>query len=470
MSSPAPGTRPTRLFIVDDDPSIVSQLELAFSGEYEVRTSDNPVDAWTRIQAEHPDLVTLDLSLEADNPETGFSLLEKCHIFDPTMKVVMITGNDTEENAMRAVHEGAFDFFGKPVDLEALSVLLRRGATLRHLEQQNARNRSEPGEERLGDLLGRSEEMQSVFRLIRKVAPTDFTVSILGESGTGKEMVAREIHRLSKRADQPFVSISCGAIPEALLESELFGHEKGAFTSAHTSRPGRLETADRGTVFLDEIGEMPMLLQVKLLRFLQEREVERVGGRKVIPLDVRIIAATNRNLSEEVKAGRFREDLFYRLSVVNILLPPLRKRSEDIDYLAEHFLAQYAAELNRSGLAFSRTAKLALRSHPWPGHVRELEHRVQRAALMAAGRLVQPEDLELSGPDREGTISLREARDRAVERTVVDALRRTRGNISRAAQELEVSRPTLHDLLRKMNIDARSFKDTSDSPAEVGRS
>jgi two-component system NtrC family response regulator len=449
----------SRLLVVDDDPSILSQLSLAFEDEYRVFCADNPRRAWSLIQEERPDLVTLDLALERDDPETGFSFLDKCLAFDPLLKVVLLSGNDTRENATRGVEQGAYDFFGKPVDLEELRVLLRRANSKRALEIHSRNDAVPVGEDRLGHLLGRSPEMSSVFRLVRRVAPADVTVLILGESGTGKEVVAREVHRLSRRGQKPFVSISCAAIPEALLESELFGHEKGAFTSAHTSRPGRLETADGGTVFLDEIGDMPLLLQVKLLRFLQQREIERVGGRKVIPLDVRVIAATNRRLEEDAKAGRFREDLYYRLSVIEIQLPPLRKRSEDILFLADHFLARFSRELHRGPLSFSRTAKEAMRAYPWPGHVRELEHRVQRAVLLANGRVIHAEDLELGGPVEKAHLSLREARHAAEHERVMEALRRSYGNISKAAKELEISRPTLHDLMRKLDIDARDFRD-----------
>jgi two-component system, NtrC family, response regulator len=446
-----------KLLLVDDDLSMVSQLSLAFEDEYEVLRAHDPKTAWGTVQKEHPDLMTLDLALEAENPESGFSLLDKCLAFDPSMKIVLITGNDTRENARRAVERGAFDFFGKPIDLNELGVLLKRAAQLRGLEDRAAERKVQTEEDRLGDLWGRSREMKAVFRLLRRVAPTDVTVLILGESGTGKEVVARELHRLSLRGEKPFVSISCGAIPENLLESELFGHEKGAFTSAHTTRPGRLELANGGTVFLDEIGDMPMTLQVKVLRFLQEREIERVGGRRVIPLDVRVLAATNRNLEQAVKEGRFREDLYYRLSVIDIRLPGLRERVDDIVFLGEHFLKHFAHELHRPGLTLSRAAKAALV---------DLEHRMQRAALLSNGRMVQPDDLELVRGQSTAPLSLKEARDEAEARLVVDTLRRTFGNISRAARELEVSRPTLHDLLRKHAIDARHFKSPGAEPEE----
>jgi two-component system, NtrC family, response regulator len=459
-------TKP-KLLLVDDDPSIVSQLSVAFEDDYVVLSAQDPNSAWGVVQKEHPDLMTLDLALEAGNPETGFTLLDKCLAFDPALKVVLITGSDTRENARRGVERGAYDFFGKPVDLNELGVLLKRAAQLRSLEGREETQRTPPREDRLGSLLGRSREMHAVFRLIQRVAPTDVTVLILGESGTGKEVVAREIHRLSLRAEKPFVSISCAAIPENLLESELFGHEKGSFTSAHTTRPGRLELADGGSVFLDEIGDMPMTLQVKLLRFLQEREIERVGGRRVIPLDVRVVAATNRNLQEDVKSGRFREDLYYRLSVIDIRLPSLRERREDIVFLADHFLKHYSRELNRAGLVLSRAAKEAIQNHPWPGHVRELEHRMQRAVLLANGRMIQPADLELDRPGTGTMLSLKEARDHVEMQTVVEALRHTAGNISKAAKALDVSRPTLHDLLRKHQIDARTFRTGGPSPDDA---
>jgi len=457
-----------KLLLVDDNPTILRQLRLAFDDEYEVHGADNPRSAWDLIQEVHPDLITLDLALERDDPESGFSLLEKCLEFDPMMKIILITGNTEEQYALRAVEQGAFDFFGKPVDLDELRVLLRRALSLGRLERRNAALLEEFGTEgRLGHLLGRSREMESVFKLIKRVAPADISVLVLGESGTGKELVAREIRRLSPRATKPFVSIGCGAIPEALLESELFGHEKGAYTGAHIARPGKLELADGGIVFLDEIGEMPLLLQVKLLRFLQEHEIERVGGRSLINLDVRVIAATNRDLLEEVKAGRFREDLYYRLSVVNINLPPLRERQEDILYLAQYFLDRYSSELRRGKMTLSRNAKVAIQRHRWSGNVRELEHHMQRAVLLAEGKLVRAADLELSVPSGGPTTPLRATREDSDRRAVVDALRRTCGNISKAAEELEVSRPTLHDLLRKLQIDAGQFKGDSSVPQDV---
>ena len=448
-----------RLLIVDDDPSILSQLGLALGRDYRVRTADNSEKAWALIQEERPDLITLDLALDDNNPESGFSLLERCLLLDPYMKIVLITGNDEEVNALRAVQQGAADLFGKPVDVQELRVLLRRVLTRGRLERQNATLLQALGEERrLGALLGQSPTMRGLFKAIEKVGPVDISVLILGASGTGKELVAKEIRRLSSRSTKAFVSINCGAIPENLLESELFGHERGAFTGAHVARPGRLELAQGGIVFLDEVGELPLGLQVKLLRFLQDHQIDRVGGREVISLDVRVLAATSRNLEEEVQNHRFREDLYYRLSVVNLRLPLLQERPEDIPLLAQYFLDRFSTEFGRGALSFTPKARLALQHHKWPGNVRELEHRIQKAVLLSTGRRVDITDLELQeGTDPEG-LSLRAAREEAERRTVIEALRQTGGNISKAAGLLGISRPSLHDLLLKQDIRAREYR------------
>ncbi len=466
-----PQPPPAKLLVVDDDPAILSQLSLALSDEYHVLTAERPRQAWDCVTREHPDLVTLDLAIERNDPESGFALLERCREFDPMMKVILITGNDGRENALRAVDQGAFDFFPKPVNIDELAVMLRRALQVERLERENAAQLAplRCSEHRLGNLLGRSPQMHEVFHLIRRVAPAEVAVLILGESGTGKELVARELRRLSRRSTKPFVSINCGAIPENLLESELFGHEKGSFTGAHVSRPGKLEVANGGIVFLDEIGELPMSLQVKLLRFLQEHEIERVGGRNVIRLDVRVIAATNRDLAQEVKEGRFRGDLFYRLSVVNIKVPPLRERREDILYLAQFFLDRYSTELQRGNIAFSRRAKQALLHHEWAGNVRELEHHVQRATLLSNGRLVRAADLSVAAGDWMEPLSLRKIRDDTDRQTIEEALRRNCGNITKAARDLQISRPTLHDLMRKHGVDPDVYKHAAPAaPAETG--
>ncbi len=448
-----------KLLVVDDDPIITSQLSLALGKEYRVTTANEPGEGWRRIQEDHPDLVTLDLALKDNNPESGFALLEKCVGFDPFMKVVLVTGNDEESNALRAVENGAADFFSKPVDVKELKMLLRRVLAMGRRERQNADLLRTLGDERrLGSMVGQCPPMRTLFRNLERVAPTDVAILILGESGTGKELVAKEIRRLSRRATKPFVNINCGAIPENLLESELFGHEKGAFTGAHVSRAGRLELAEKGTVFLDEVGELPVSLQVKLLRFLQEHEIERVGGRSVINLDVRIVAATSRDLDHEVSQGRFRQDLYYRLSVVNLKIPPLRDRHEDILFLAQYFLDRFSAEMQRARLAFTPATKLALRNYAWPGNVRELEHRVQKAVVMSTSRLIEPSDLELDQVRPTKNTSLREAREDADRQTVTQALRSTGGNISKAAEILGISRPSLHELLTRLGIAADDFR------------
>ncbi|MCK4304050.1 MAG: PEP-CTERM-box response regulator transcription factor [Candidatus Eisenbacteria sp.] len=453
------GVQMAKLLIVDDDPEILSQLGLALGKEYSVQTADTVEAAWEAIQAEHPDLITLDLALDGSNPETGFSLLERCLAFDPLIKVVLITGNDNQINALRAIEQGAADFFGKPVDIHELRVLLRRVLSLGRLERRNAELLRELGEERrLGSLVGQSSVMRALFKRIERVASVDIAVLILGDSGTGKELVAKEIRRLSSRATKPFVSINCGAIPDNLLESELFGHEKGAFTGAHISRVGRLEMAQGGIVFLDEIGELPVSLQVKLLRFLQEHEIERVGGRSIIDLDVRVIAATSKDLEDEIQKGRFRQDLYYRLAVVNLNLPPLSERGVDILFLAQYFLDRFRNEFDRGRLSFTPKARRALQQYEWPGNVRELEHRVQKGVLMSSGRLIDVADLELDEATEPRRISIREAREEADRNAIQEALRLTGGNISMASKALRISRPSLHVLLNKLHINAQDYK------------
>jgi two-component system NtrC family response regulator len=462
---PQPGaaveSEAAKLLIVDDDPAILNQLGMWLEDEFRVFTAGTAEAAWQIIQTEHPELLTLDLALERGDPETGFSLFERCLEREPFLKILLITGNDSHTNALRAEERGATHFLGKPVDPQELRFLLRRALASSRLGRESAGiQRQVGGESRLGALVGRSEAMRTLFRNVRKAAPVDVTVLILGESGTGKELVAREIRRLGGRAAKPFVSIDCGAIVESLLESELFGHERGAYTGAHVSRVGRLELAQGGIVFLDEVGELSLSLQVKLLRFLQERQIERVGGREVIDLDVRVIAATSRDLEEEARKGTFRQDLYYRLSVVNLKIPPLRARQDDILLLAEHFLERSANEFARGRRkAFTARARVALQAHAWPGNVRELEHRVQRGVLMSAGRLVTPEDLELGGMEAPQRVNLREARDQADRGAICEALRHTGGNVSKAAESLGISRPSLYELLEKLELDAGRFRE-----------
>jgi two-component system NtrC family response regulator len=452
-------TQVANLLIVDDDASILSQLQLGLDGDFEVSVASDAEAAWELVQQVRPSVVTLDLALDGKNPETGFSLLERLLKLDPFLKIVLITGNDDEPNALRAIDQGAADFLGKPVDVDELSVVLRRLHARGLLERQNAAILQELGDERrLGSILGSSSEIQLVFETIRRVASADVSVLILGESGTGKELAAREIRRLSPRSTKPFVNINCGAIPENLLESELFGHEKGSFTGAHVSRAGRLEMANEGIVFLDEVAELPVQLQVKLLQFLQDHEIERVGGRTRTQLDVRVIAATNRDLHEEVKKGNFREDLYYRLSVVNVWLPPLRERQEDVLFLARYFLSRFSKEHDRGAMKFTAQASAALSTHAWPGNVRELENNIQRAVVMSRGHSIDAVDLGLPGAPGSHIQSLREAREATDRRVIIEALENTRGNVSKASRALGISRPSLHEIMQKLGINARSYR------------
>jgi len=387
--------------------------------------------------------------------------LEEFLAHDPAMKVVVLTGNTDHQNAIRAVQLGAYDYYLKPVDVNELGLILQRACRLAHLDREalvaEASGASAPPPS--AEIIGESPVMQQIFDTIRRVARTDVTVLISGESGTGKELVARAIHTKSPRRQQPFVAINCGAIPENLVESELFGHEKGSFTGAHIQRKGRLEMADGGTVFLDEIVDLSAPIQVKLLRVLQERQFERVGGRELIPLDVRILAATNRNIKQAMLDGKFREDLYYRLAVVSIELPPLRERLEDLRALAARFLERFSAEYKVRVRRFSADALAAVHVYLWPGNIRELENRIKRAVIMAEGRRITAKDLELTGGSVQPSgVSLKEARNGIERRVLVGALQRYRGNISHAAKAVQISRPAFHEMLAKHGIRAEKFK------------
>ncbi len=467
-----PSVQLPKLLIVDDDPGIVSQLRLALRKEYEVHAANDPETAWTAVQVERPELVTLDLALDGVSPETGFSVLQRCITFDPFLKIVLITGNDNEPNALRAVDFGAADFLGKPVDVHQLKVILQRQLSKARLERRNAELRDiellrQLGEERsFGALVGQSPAMRAVYQKIQRVAAVDVEVLILGDSGTGKELVAKEIRRLSARAEKPFVTIDSTAIPANLLESELFGHERGSFTDARESRMGRLQMADGGIIFFDEIGELPLLLQVKLLRFLQEHEVERVGGRGAIKLDVRVIAATSRNLEEEVREGHFRQDLYYRLTAVEIKLPPLCRRGEDVLLLAQYMLERYSSTFNRGRMSFTPKARLVMRQHAWPGNVRELDKRIKGAVALASGRVIDASDLELEAVEPDRATSLKDARQESERDAICRALRQTGGNVSKAAELLRIARPSLYEHLTKLRIDPHIYKPRAARDAE----
>ena len=449
-----------KLLVVEDDDAARLQLKYALRDRYAMWFADNRARALAIVEEIHPDLVSLDLGLppHPDTVEEGLRTLEDILRIAPGTKVVVLTGSGDRINARRAIELGAVDYLSKSADLAEYETVLRRSTFVQTLESENARETAEvEAGARFEEIIGATPQMREMFSMVSLVAKTDVTVLIQGESGTGKELVARAVHGKSRRKNAPFVPINCGAIPETLLESELFGHEKGAYTGAHVQRKGKLELADGGTVFLDEIAEMPLPLQVKLLRFLQERKVERLGGRQQIHVDTRVIAASNKDLKADVAAGGLREDLYFRLSVVTITLPPLRERAEDIGMLANAFLRRACQEYRRK-LRFSTEALAAVSQYRWPGNIRELENAVRRATIMARGQFIEPADLGIPLPAPAERLSLREARNRVERQVVVDALTRTRGNISRAATELGVSRPTLHGLLEKHGIDSRDLR------------
>ncbi len=450
----------TKLLIVDDDEIIRTQLKYALRDDFTLFFAENRQAALAAMEEHRPELVSLDLGLPPaqDGAEEGLRALDDIVKRAPTTKVVVVTGNGDRANAIRAIQLGAFDYHSKPIDVGALKVVLERAAYLRTLESDAEKHlAAQETSVRFEDILGTTPSMRKIFSVITRVSRTDATVLIQGESGTGKELLAKAIHSNSPRKSRPFVAINCGAIAETLLEAELFGHEKGAFTGAHIQRKGKLELAEGGTLFLDEIAEMSVQLQVKLLRFLQERQIERVGGRETIRVEVRVIAATNKDVNAEMQAGRFREDLYYRLSVVNLNVPPLRDRGEDIVILANAFLRRRAQELRRK-LRFADAAREALARYQWPGNVRELENTVQRAAIMARGGIIEVGDLGIGIAAAEDRPTLRDARGRAEREAVVEALIKTRGNISQAAKHLGVSRPTFHGLLDKFQVNAKEFR------------
>ena len=443
------------LLIVDDDEDIRVQMKWALAPHYEVTVAGDRAGAVAAFTAERPTVTLLDLGLppRPNEPDEGFATLSSILALEPLAKVIVVSGQSDKENALRAVGAGAYDFLCKPVDMDELQLVLRRCVYVADLEQEYHALQQSNQTEVFEGMLGASPQMQSVFTFVRKVAPTSAPVLILGESGTGKEMVAQASHRRSPQKDGPFVAINCNTIPENLLESELFGHEKGAFTGAHAQRKGHVETAAGGTLFLDEIGELPASVQVKLLRFLQEKKFQRVGGRSEIQSDARVVTATNVNLQEAVTRGTFREDLYFRLAVVVVKLPPLRERGEDVALVAKDFLNRYGAQHGRRSVSFTPDALRALNRHRWTGNVRELQNRVQRAVILAEGKRVTASDLELAdGLDGVPAPTLREARENVERDLVLDALRRHSGRITSAAAELGISRPTLYELMEKLGI------------------
>jgi two-component system NtrC family response regulator len=444
------------ILIVDDEEGIRDQLYWALQDGYEVARAGSSDEALKKISAVPPDLILLDLCLnEASAADDGFGLFEKLHNRGISSKVIIMTGNAEEDAALKAVKMGAFDFYRKPIDLDEMQIIVDRALRLQFIEGQIASSQPELSKT---EIIGESPKLLEAFNMIERTATSNATVLITGESGTGKELAAKALHQRSNRRDMPFVVINCGAIPENLLESELFGHEKGAFTGATATKEGKFELANGGTIFLDEIGDLDGALQVKILRALQEREIERVGGKKTIALDVRIVAATNRNLEEEIELGNFRADLFYRLSVITVQLPPLRERGKDIELLSKYFLQKFATEFKRRVLDFSAASKEQMMKYAWPGNIRELENRVKRAVLLSRGAIILPEDLNLqSGGNGKVRESLKDQVAEFESERIREALYRNAGNISRAAKELDVNRTTFYDMINRYGIDPNSY-------------
>jgi two-component system, NtrC family, response regulator len=450
-----------KLLIVDDNEEIRKQLRWGLGREYEVFQAENRKEAISLFKKYSPKVVTLDLGLppDEDGVKEGLLCLEELLSIAPSTKVIVITGNDGRENALKAVQCGAYDYYQKPIELGELKIILSRAYHLSAIEDENFELISVLGKQNfdLGGIIGQSPQMREVFTTIRKVASAEASIMITGDSGTGKELVARAIHHLSLRKDEPFIPINCGAIPENLLESELFGFEKGAFSGAHTRVQGKVEYAHKGTLFLDEIAELPLNLQVKLLRFLQEKVIQRVGGREDIMVDSRIIAATNRDITKMTEDGAFREDLFYRLAVIQISLPSLRERGDDIVLLANFFLNRFSAGMRKRVRGFSASSLKMIESYEWPGNVRELENRIQRAVIMSDASLIEPDALGFAGRPsqvKEITVAgmtLKEARDKA-EREIISIAIENGGNMAKAAELLGISRPTLYDLAKKHSL------------------
>jgi two-component system NtrC family response regulator len=448
-----------KLLIVEDDPGLLNQLKWCFEG-YDVYTAENREAAIAELRRHEPAVILQDLGLppKPEGVEEGLATLSETLKLAPHTKVIVVTGNGDQENALTAVAQGAYDFFEKPVDTDTLKLLVDRAFNISELEGENRRLQSQVNESPLDGIVAASAGMLAVCRMIEKVAPTDVTTLLLGESGTGKELLARAVHRLSPRAQQNFVAINCAAIPENLLESELFGHEKGSFTGAHKQAIGKVELASGGTLFLDEIGDMPIALQAKMLRFLQERVIERVGGRQEIPVDVRVVCATNQNPEILIKEGLFRDDLYYRVSEITINIPPYRDREEGRLILARSLLTKYTKLQKRPINGFADDAVKAIETYGWPGNVRELENKIKGAVIMADGKMVTAADLGVAGDEGEGeSLNLREVRQLAESKAIRVALTKCFGNISKAAEMLGITRPTLYDLLNKYGLNSDSY-------------
>ena len=442
------------ILLVEDDPGLQKQLKWSLS-DYELLVASDRDSAIAQLRRHEPPVVLLDLGLppDVDGATEGLAALQEILSLAPATKVIVVTGNLDRSNAVQAIQRGAYDFFQKPFEPEVLALMISRALHVHALEAENRLLASRQRGTALQGLITCSDAMLTICRTVEKVAPANVTVLLLGESGTGKEVLARGVHDLSPRANKRFVAINCAAIPDTLLESELFGYEKGAFTGAAKQTIGRIEYANEGTLFLDEIGDLPMPLQAKLLRFIQERVIERLGGRGEIPVDVRIVCATHRNLADMIREGAFREDLYYRLSEITVNIPPLRDRPGDAALLAQAFLERYAKEMSRNIRGFSADALNALEAHDWPGNVREMENLIKRAIIMADGTQITAADLGMRAPgDAPPLLNLRQAREHAERQAITQALAKSDGNIAQAAELLGITRPTLYDLMAKTGM------------------
>lgn len=446
-----------RLLIIEDDPGLQSQMRWCFDDSVQVFLAEDRDSALTLLRRHEPQVVTLDLGLppEPGGASEGFLLLEDILQLAPHTKIIVVTGREDRENAVKAVGMGASDFYQKPLDAEILSFVVERGFRLTALEQENAELSARGNGTRIKGIVAASPQMLEVCRTLEKIAPADVTTLIQGETGTGKEVIAHALHDLSLRRDKPFAAINCAAIPENLLESELFGYEKGAFTGATQSKRGKIESAHGGTLFLDEIGDMPMALQAKLLRFLQEREIERVGGMKTVPVDVRVICATHRDVKTLISGQCFREDLYYRISEITLKVPPLREREGDAIVLAQSLLKDFSRQMQRGPLSFSEEAACAIQQYSWPGNVREMINKIKRATIMCEGKRIAARDLELEcrEPRTPGhVLNLRHIREEAEKRAISQALETAGFNMAKAARLLGITRPTLYNLTDKYRI------------------
>lgn len=445
-----------QLLIVEDDLALQKQIKWSLD-QFESVTADDRESALNQLRRHNPPVVTMDLGLppDADGSAEGFALLEQMLAAEPDTKIIVLTGQNAQDNALRAVAMGAYDFLAKPFEPEMLALTVQRALRLHELQAENQRLQAMRQPDALGGLITRDPEMLRICRTIEKVANSGATVMLLGESGTGKEVLARGLHQASNRKNGRFVAINCAAIPENLLESELFGYEKGAFTGAAKTTPGKIETAHGGTLMLDEIGDLPMALQAKLLRFLQERTIERLGARQEIAVDVRIVCATHQDLRRLISEGRFREDLYYRLAEIVVNIPPLRTRVGDAALLAHAFTRRFAQEQNRRSLSLAPDAVRAVEKHGWPGNIRELENCLKRAVIMADGSQITADDLGLPSVGEvveEPLLDLRTVRDEAEKKAVIAALARSNGNVLKAAEMLGVSRPTLYDVMHRLGL------------------